>query len=257
MSERSNLVKSVIKALDLMEVLAGKGELSIGELNDHLGWDKSTIHRLLSTLREKGYVQQNSQNQKYRAGIKMFEIGNQVVERLGFRRQCQPYLESLAAMTKETVNLAVRDGKDIIYIDKIESSATIKVDLAVGKRLPMYCTGLGKAILAHMPEQEALNILQSETMIAHTPKTLVTPEAIQEQLALIRQKGYSLDDEEYVEGLVCVAAPIRNHRGEVMAALSIAVPQYRFVEGERTLHYTKKVAETAGKISSELGGFQL
>lgn len=257
MSERSNLVKSVIKALDLMEVLAGKGELSIGELNDHLGWDKSTIHRLLSTLREKGYVQQNSQNQKYRAGIKMFEIGNQVVERLGFRRQCQPYLESLAAMTKETVNLAVRDGKDIIYIDKIESSATIKVDLAVGKRLPMYCTGLGKAILAHMPEQEALKILQSESMIAHTPKTLVTLEAIQEQLALIRQKGYSLDDEEYVEGLVCVAAPIRNHRGEVMAAISIAVPQYRFDEGERTLHYTQKVAETAGKISSELVGFQL
>ena len=257
MSERSNLVKSVIKALDLMEILAGKGELSIGELNDHLGWDKSTIHRLLSTLREKGYVQQNPQNQKYRAGIKIFEVGNQVVERLGFRRQCQPYLESLAATTKETVNLAVRDGKDIIYIDKIESSATIKVDLAVGKRLPMYCTGLGKAILAHMPEQEAMKILQSETMKAHTPKTLITLEAIQEQLALIRQKGYSLDDEEYVEGLVCVAAPVRNHRGEVMAAISIAVPQYRFAEGEKKLHYTKKVAETAGKISTELGSFQL
>ena len=240
-----------------MEVLVQKGELSIGELNEHLGWDKSTIHRLLSTLREKDYVMQNAENQKYRAGIKIFEMGNQVVERLGFRRQCQPYLESLAALTKETVNLAVRDGKDIIYIDKIESSATIKVDLAIGKRLPMYCTGLGKVILAHMPKEEALKILRSETMTAHTPKTLTTVKALQEQLALIRKRGYSLDDEEYVEGLICVAAPIQNHRGEVMAAISIAVPQYRFTEGDKALNYTEKVTETAGKISAELGSFQL
>lgn len=256
MGERSNLVKSVLKALDLMEVLTQNGELSIGELNEHLGWDKSTIHRLLSTLKEKDYVQQNAENQKYRAGIKMFEMGNQVVERLGFRRQCQPYLESLAAVTKETVNLAVRDGKDIIYIDKIESSATIKVDLAIGKRLPMYCTGLGKVILAHMPEAEALKILQTEKMIAYTPKTLTTVKDIQEQLELIRNRGCSLDDEEYVEGLICVAAPIQNHLGQVMAAISIAVPQYRFEEGQKTLHYTEKVVETAQKISVELVSFQ-
>ncbi len=257
MGERSNLVKSVLKALVLLEVLAQNGELSIGELNEHLGWDKSTIHRLLSTLKVKEYVQQNTENQKYRAGIKMFEMGNQVVDRLGFRRQCQPYLESLATVTKETVNLAVRDGKDIIYIDKIESSATIKVDLAIGKRLPMYCTGLGKAILAQMPEAEVLQILRLETMIALTPKTLTTVQSIQEQLELIRKRGYSLDDEEYVEGLICVAAPIRNYRGEVMAAISIAVPKYRFEEGQKTLQYTEKVAETAKKISAELGSFQL
>jgi IclR family transcriptional regulator, KDG regulon repressor len=256
MAAKSNLVKSVIKAMDLLELLNQNGELSIGEINLILGWDKSTIHRLLSTLKEKKYVRQNPDNQKYVTSMKLFEMGNLVVERLGFRRQCQPFMEELALKTRETVNLAIQDGKDIIYIDKIESSATIKVDLGVGKRLPMYCTGLGKAILAYLPEDQVDRVLAAENLTPLTDRTLTSAAEIKQQLSVIRRTGYSLDDEEYVEGLVCVAAPIRDDQGGVMAAISVAVPQYRYDEGEKTLKYTYWVREIARRISDEVGKAQ-
>ena len=253
MAPRDNLVKSVVKALEILEILNLEAELGISEMADKLQWDKSTVHRLVATLKEKGYVSQNGSNQKYANSMKLFEMGNGVVERRGFRRQCQPFLEELAGRTHETVNLAVQDGKEIIYIDKIESRATIKVDLGIGKRLPMYCTGLGKAILAWLPEKEVDRLMADETFTVYTPKTLTNLPALKEQLSLIRKQGYSLDDEEYVMGLKCVAAPVLNHQGRPVAAISVAVPEYRFMEGQTGTDYAAAVLEVGRKISLELG----
>ncbi len=254
MSDRSNLVKSVIKALDIIEALDKKQELGISELSEYLKWDKSTVHRLVKTLKEKGYVVQNSSSLKYSNGIKLFEMGNNVVEKLGLRRQAQPYMESLAENTKETVNLAILDGKNIIYIDKIETPATIKVDLNIGKKLPIYCTGLGKAILAFKSEEGIRELYKGEdTFVKYTPKTVGNIEDLLEQLKEIKENGYSLDDEEYVEGLKCVAAPIRNYKDEVVAAISVAVPKYRYDEGGGNLDYINLVKKSAGEISKELG----
>lgn len=253
MSERSNFVKSVIKALDILEILDKKHELGISELSELLEWDKSTVHRIITTLKQKGYVIQNSANQKYANSIKLFEMGNNVVERLGLRRQAQPYLERLAGTTHETVNLAIIDGNHVIYIDKIESPATIKVDLNIGKKLPLFCTGLGKTMLAFMSEEDMNSLLSHEKFIQYTKNTVKNMADLGRQLRDIREKGYALDDEEYVEGLKCVAAPIRNYKGEVFAAVSIAVPKYRYEEGEKTFGYIRLVKETALEISRELG----
>ena len=253
MSERSNLVKSILKAFDILEILDKKQELGISELSEYLQWDKSTVHRLITTLRQKGYVVQNSSNQKYSNSIKLFEMGNNVVEKLGLRRQAQPYMEKLAELTHETVNLAIMDEVHIIYIDKIETPATIKVDLNIGKKLPIFCTGLGKTILAFKTEDEVKELLKDEDFIKYTSKTVENIGDLLDQLREIKDKGYALDDEEYVEGLQCVAAPIRNYTGEVVAAVSIAVPKYRYEEGQKNFDYIALVRNCAYEISRELG----
>ncbi|MCG8484809.1 MAG: IclR family transcriptional regulator [Clostridia bacterium] len=253
MGERTNIVKSIVKAFDILELLDKRNELGITEISEALGLDKSTVHRLISTLKEKGYVVQNASNNKYSNSFKLFEMGNNVVERLGFRRQAQPYLEHLARVTNETVNLAIMYDSNIIYIDKIESSATIKVDLNVGKKLPAYCTGLGKAMLAFMSQEKMEKIMADVEFIQYTNKTVADYPELLEQLKAIKQQGYSIDDEEYVEGLKCVSAPIFSYSGEVIAAISVAIPKYRYDEGEKNIGYANIIKKTAMSLSKELG----
>ncbi|SDK86814.1 IclR family transcriptional regulator [Natronincola ferrireducens] len=253
MSQRSNYIKSVIKALDILEVLDKEKELGISELSEKLNWDKSTVHRLVSTLKLKGYVVQSPTSPKYSNSFKLFEMGNNVVEKLGLRRQAQPFLEELLSKTHETVNLAIQDGPYIIYIDKIESPATIKVDLSIGKRLPIYCTGLGKAMLAFMPQETVTNLLKDQVFYPYTPKTVKSLSQLMEELTEIRRLGYSIDDEEYVADLKCIAAPIRNYHNQVVAAISIAVPKYRYDEGAENIGYVELVKTVCEKFSRELG----
>jgi len=228
MEKRSNLVKSIIKAVDILELLSREHELGITEISNILELDKSTVFRIVATLREKGMVDQNPITQRYHNSLKLFELGNRIVEDLGLRRIAQPVIKELAEKTRETVNLAILDGSSIVYIDKIESPATIKVDLPIGKRLPSYCTGLGKAILAFLSNEKVDEIIGTTKFEKYTLKTHLNKEEFLKELKEIRVKGYSFDDEEYVEGLKCIAAPILDFKGESLAAISIAIPSYRY-----------------------------
>ncbi len=254
MNKRSNLVQSVIRALNILETIDAHGELGISEISDKLGLDKSTVYRIISTLRYKGCVVQNNVNHKYSNSLKLWEMGNNVVERLGVRRQAQPFMERLVIESNETVNLAVMDGKYVIYIDKIESTEIIKADLNVGKRLPVYCTGLGKAMLSFMPKEKVRRLLQDEVFIKYTGNTVNNPSELFEQLEEIRRKGYSIDNEEYVEGIKCIASPVINHTREVVAAISIAVPVFRLDSGERDEGFLVRLVKAAAMdLSRQLG----
>lgn len=253
MVKKSNLVKSVIKALDIIEILNKENEMGISEISQKLGMDHSTVYRLVSTLKYKGYVKQNTKTKRYSNSFKLFELGNNVVERLGLRREAQPFLEELAENTHETVNLAVMDGKHVLYIDKIESTETIKVDLNIGKRLPSYCTGLGKVMLAYMPESKVKQLLKDEEFIKYTNHTITSIKELIEQLKEIRKQGYGIDNEEYVKGLVCLAAPVRISGGKVVAAISIAVPKYRYLGGETQPKYAALLKKAADSLSKKLG----
>lgn len=254
MTKRSNMVQSLVRALDIIELLDREGELGISEISSILGLEKTTVHRLISTLKFKGYVAQNKSNQKYSNSFKLFEMGNNVVEGLGLRRQAQPFMEELAEKSHEAVNLAILDGKRMVYIDKIESSETIKVDLRIGKRLPVYCTGLGKVMLAFMPEERVHEMFKGETFVKYTINTTDNIQGLMIELRRIKAQGYSIDNEEYVPGLVCVAAPVMSFRGEVVAALSVAAPKYRLEEGERDLDCMINLVRTAArKLSREMG----
>ncbi len=249
-------VQSVERALAIIEILDIHGELGIGEMSALLALEPSTVHRLVSTLRTRNYVLQNPENRKYRNGFKIFEIGSNVVRRLGLRRQAYPFMTELAELTGEAVNLAVRDGACVVYIDKIESQATIRVDLAVGKAMPLYCTGLGKVLLASLSDDDVSRLLGDGPFERYTERTVTDLLRLRSQLEEIRERGFCIDDEEYVPGLVCVAAPVRGRNGGVLAALSIAVPKYRYLEAPGRKDIIKDLVVSAARRLSESLGFE-
>ena len=246
-------VKSVQKAFLIIEELDSAGELSLGELSERLVMDKATIHRLLQTIKDSGYVNQNKENRKYSNSFKFLEIGNRVLEKTSTKSIARPFIEKLAYQTKETINLGVLVGTSIIYIDKIESLSTIKVGLNIGTGVPVYCSGMGKALMAFMPKENLNHLLDNITYIKHTKNTIVEQSMIMKALDRIKKEGYSIDDEEYVDGLICFGAPIFSFNGRPIAAISIACPKYRYDEKEHFNKYANMLLETANEISKRLG----
>src|SRR6056297_1425741 len=229
--KRENHVQSVIRALEIIECLNQKKELGITEVASSLSLDKSTVYRLINTLRYKGYVKQNPLNHKYSNTFKLFEMGTLEVDRTGLIRRVNPYLEYLAENTKETVNLAVLEGTSIFYVNKIESTEVIKADLGVGRSYPAYSTSLGKSILAFMPEDKVITIYKDQEFRSFTPKTVTNLDELLAQLRITRRRGYATDNEGLLPGLACVAAPVRNYDTEPIAAISVAFPRYRYPSG--------------------------
>ncbi|PKM84667.1 MAG: IclR family transcriptional regulator [Firmicutes bacterium HGW-Firmicutes-11] len=253
MEERSNRVKSIEKAMNIIEVLDNESELSLGEISERLAMDKGTVHRLVATLKYCGYVDQNLETKKYSNSLKLFEMGNRVVEKKGLRKVAEPFIKEAAALAGETINLGVQHEGNIIYIDKIETSETIKVGLNIGRRIPSYCTGLGKAILAFLSPERREELLSGVEFYPYTPHTVRDRESLERQLAMIREQGYCIDDQEYVDGLICIAAPVFDHNNDPIAAVSVSIPKYRYDAIGKKIDYISIAKNAAGKISGELG----
>lgn len=251
--DNSNNVKSVIKAFLIMEELDKAGELSIGDLSERLLMDKATVHRLINTIKDSGYVNQNLDSKKYSNSLKLLAMGNRVMDKSGVKHIARPYVEELAEKTGETINLGVRVGNKIIYVDKLESSSTIKVGLGIGTTVPSYCSGLGKAILAFTLEDELEEVLDSISFEKYTDGSITDRVLLNEEFKRIRERGYALDDEEYVIGLICIAAPIYDYHGNPVAAISVSSPKYRYDPNKHLTFYSSLVTEAAQKISRQLG----
>lgn len=251
--KRNQSVFSVIKAFQILELLNQKGSLTISQIHSTLHFNKSTISRLLNTLTELGYTQKISRNAGYVNTLKLFEMGNREVERLGVRRMAQPYLKHLACETKETINLAVLSGIHLIYIDKIESPDAIRVGYGSSKRIPAYCTGLGKAILAFMSKEKQEKLLVNAEFVRFTPTTITSQKLFKKDLDETKKRGYAYDNCEYEEGLACVAAPIINAGGEVIASISIAYPRARYVNNpEEEQRFAHLICTAARSLSLDL-----
>jgi DNA-binding IclR family transcriptional regulator len=251
--EKSNIVKSVEKALCIMDLLCDADELSLGEISQKLLLDKGTAHRLIATLKSSGYVEQNLANKKYSISFKIFEMGSKTVDKRGLRKTAEPFIEECSKQVGETVNLGIRNKSNIIYIDKIESHETIKVGLSIGKRIPLYCTGLGKVLLAFYDMELLDTILSEQEFISFTSHTVKNKEDLLKQLIKIRNDRFFIDYEEYIEGLICIAAPIFDYLNEPVAAISISIPKYRYDNKDKEIDYSKIVIDTANKISTKLG----
>ncbi|MCK8816718.1 IclR family transcriptional regulator [Natroniella sulfidigena] len=249
----SNLVKSVDRSINILEELAKYEEgLGVTELGNRLDIHKSSVHRLLSTLVYRGLVEQDSKTGNYKLGLKIFELGSKIFNDLEIREYAKLYLEELVEETGEAVHLAVLDQGEIIYIDKVESSNTIRMYSQVGKRAPVHCTGLGKAILAYLSEEEVDRIIETKGLPEYTENTITDPEQFKERLALIRNRGYAMDEIEHELGIRCVAAPIFNYNDEAVAAVSVSGPTMR-VSKDRIDELSKLVKEIGLKISQRLG----
>lgn len=251
--EKSNSVKSVVKAFLIMEELDRFGEMSIGDLSDKLQMDKATVHRLINTIKDAGYVSQNPDNKKYANSLKLLAMGNRAMEKTGVRHIARPYMEELSDKTGETINLGMLVGNKIIYVDKIESSSTIKVGLGIGVSVPSYCSGLGKAILAFTQPDELEELLGGIIFEKFTEHSLTSREHFQRELERVRKDGYAVDDEEYVDGLMCFAAPVFDFHGSPIASVSVSCPKYRYDANKHFTLYTGLTVEAAQSISGLMG----
>ncbi|MPM86838.1 Transcriptional regulator KdgR [bioreactor metagenome] len=213
---------------------------------------KSTVHSLLSTLLQLGYVQQEEREGKYSLGLKLFELGQVVYYSMDLRAISMPYLTELSKIDEETIHLGVLSGGEVVYVDKVDSPRSIRTTSKIGKRSPVHCTGLGKVLLSSLSDDEIKNIIESKGLAKYTDNTITDPVILFQHIQEIRKNGFALDNEEIEEGLVCSAAPIKNALGETIAAISVSGPAHRLTQ-ERLPKVTEDVIVACREISRKLG----
>jgi IclR family acetate operon transcriptional repressor len=246
-------LKTVERSLGLIEALAEEGSgYGLSEISRKLRLNKAVAYRILLTLMHHGYVVQDPVTRRYTLGIKLFELGSTVVNRTGLRKVALGPMGELGRLCRETINLAVLDGNEAVYLDRIECAAPLRADLQVGRRVPSYCSALGKVLLAYLPSEERETVLSTITFQRYTPRTIADPDQLRKHLEDVREAGFSLDDEEYIPGVRCLGAPVFNHHGRAVAAVSIAGPSVRLVR-ERILALVEPLKATAEAISRNLG----
>lgn len=249
-----DLVRSVIKSTMILELLSRNGELGISEIGTSLAIERTTVSRMVGTLRHLGYVKQNPENHKYSVTLKLFEMGMNEMDRLGITRLARPYMELLSRETGETVNLGILSSHYVLYVDTIQSSNPIKAGWETGRKIPVYACALGKVLLAYQKDEVLEDLLEEMQFHEFTTNTISDKDRLRSELKLIRKKGYSEDDEEYMKGLICLASPILGFRGEAMASLSLTIPGYRYkeqtFERERILDVLVSVSSS---FSREIG----
>lgn len=218
----AKIIKSISKSVDILNCFYENEELGIADLAKLVDISKSTIFDLVYTLAANGMLEQNPENSKYRLGIRLFELGSLYSNRNPISDVARRYGEELAVKYNATIHLGTHRDGQVIYLNKFESPGALVSYSRAGKRAPMSCTGLGKAMLAFLPESYKEAYVTSHPLPKFTEHSITTPEELDSDLALIRQRGYAIDDEEIELGLRCVAAPIYAGN-EVVGAMSISM----------------------------------
>ncbi len=247
-------VQSIDRAMMLLEELARHVDgCGVTHLSKLTGLHKSTVHRLLYTLMTKEYVMKDSETDKYYLGMKILYLGSSILDRLDVRKIAKPFAEELCHNSDEVVHLSILDNGEAVYIDKFESpNKSIRMYSQIGKRVPLHCTGVGKVLMAWLPEKEIEYILNSKGMKAFTKNTITDIKIMKKHLEEIKNKGYATDEIEHEEGIRCVAAPIFDLRGKVVAAISVSGPVLH-VTKERMPELIEEVLKTSRAISHQLG----
>ena len=253
--ERANArLSSVGNAARLLKAFSDREyELGISNLARRLGLGKSTVHRLASTLVDAELLEQNPETGAYRLGLALFDLGMLVRRKMSFVNEARPYLRALMESTGESVHLTVLDHGAVLYVNNIASPQAIRMQSNLGARVPAHCCSEGKVLLAHA-DAEVVEQLIAGGLPPRTPKTIVRAQQLRSELAAVRSRGYGLDDEELELGLRAAAAPVRDHRGQVIAALSIAGPVQRV--SKKTLHRFASEAMAAGRAVSKRLGYR-
>jgi len=252
--QNSGLTLTVKKAMDIMDCLGeASAPLSASEVGRRLGISRSTAYRLLTTLSAGGYVTQDADNPDgYRLGFKLLELANNLLETIELRQLALPYLKELRDLANETVHLVVMDRGQVTYVDKVECQQAVRMHSTIGRRGYAHSTAIGKAMMAFLPGETVAEIVEQHGLPPFTPNTITDPEALERELAQIRQQGYALDDVENEEGIRCVGAPIFDFQGKPVAAISLSGPAFRMTV-ERTQELSSAVKATAARISRQLG----
>ena len=243
-------VKSADRTLDIFELLAGEPQgLTVSEISERLGLARSSTHGLVRTLHARGYLMQNG-GRRFHLGARLIQLGLNVVDRLELRSAARGPLERLVAATHDTALLVVPDGGDLLYVDKILSDARdVRTDPRVSSRSPLHCSSLGKALLAALDDESVVQIVETIGLERTTEFSITDRDELLADLARTRERGYSIDRQEAVAGVFCVGAPVRDHAGRSIAAMSLSTIK-DFFDAERT---GPQVAAVAVDISRALG----
>ena len=221
------------------------------EISRRLGLHKSTVSRILSTLEHEGLVNQNPQTTKYRLGLGLISLAGVALGRLDVRGAAQPYLNHLVEVTQETINVTVLDGLECVNVERVASPKPIRYVGWIGRRTPLHCTAAGKVILAYTPPEQREALIQLP-LPRYTDNTIIDKAVLEKALAQVCRDGYATAQEEFEEGFSAIAAPILNHRCEVVGAIAVSGPTYR-LSSEQFESFVESLLETTGKASAELG----
>lgn len=250
-NEGKRHIQSVFRALKILECVAGRGNsVGLTDISKEMGLSKSTAHGLIATLEQYGYMKQDGITGKYSLGLKVFEIGQAYVSNLDLREIALPDLRELSLRYQETAHLAVLSGEDVVYIDKFDGSRSIGIRSRIGGRNPAYCTGVGKALLSGLSDIQIQDMYQGKTLERYTENTVVELVPLLEQIRQVRKVGYAFDAEEIEMGLQCIAAPIKDSKGVIIAAISLSGPCSRLPDMN---DIATDVAKTAMQISMRMG----
>ncbi len=250
--ESAGGVQSVDRAISVLEILAQRGEAGVSEVAADIGVHKSTAFRLLAALEERELVEQAQERGKYRLGFGILRLASAVPGQLDITHQARAICEQLAAHLGETVNIAVRRSHFVVNIDQARGPSAVATHNWVGELTPLHATSSGKILLAYMAPDERRKVLASAGLARLTPHTITSQRDLETQIQAAARDGYASSVEELEEGLNAVAAPVRDHTGAVIAALSVSGPVYRFT-ADRMREVTPDVVAAAAAISHRMG----
>jgi len=247
------IIQAVDRALRILDLFDEQSpEFKITEISEHMNLHKSTVHSLLKTLQLHGYITQNAENGKYKLGLKLVERGHSVVYGLDIRKIAKPYLIDLSMKTGQTTHLVILDGREGVYIDKVEGPLAVILYSRIGRRIPIHCSAVGKVLVSFKPKHEQKKILENYVFTSHTENTITNKNDFLQELQDVKQAGYALDNEENEPGVRCIAVPVRDHTGNVIAAISMSTLISR-VGDEKLKDLIELLKQTSMDLSSQMG----
>lgn len=248
-------IRAVERALSLLRVfLDHDGDLGATEISKHLNLDLSTTFRMLVTLQAQGFVEQDPTTGKYRLGVTCLELGSRFLRSNDIRKRALEAMDALRNEFGETIHLTVLDGNEVVYLEKLAGLHPIGfMSSRVGGRAPTHCTGVGKALLAYLPDEELRARFPSPRLTRYTDTTITDLETLRAELAQVRERGYAIDQQEHEIGVKCVAVPIFDHKG-IAAAMSVSGPVERMDQHMTEGGLIEKLKQAAAEISAQMGG---
>lgn len=241
------------RGFQILDLLAdSRDELGPTTLAARLSLHRSTIHRILMVLERHGLVRRSPARGKYSLGMKLFELGNRAIAQLDLPERAKPFLHKLVQETGEDAHICILDGTEMLSIAHVEGPCRVRIPATIGRRTPIHCTSVGKALIAYLPDAALEDLIAQLPLRRYTNRTLVTGAALQAELMRVRQRGFAIDNQEIEAGLRCVGAPIRNYTGRVIASMSVAGPAFR-LKNERLPAFVRAVMTAARGLSIDLG----
>jgi DNA-binding IclR family transcriptional regulator len=247
-----NTVQSIERAFDILELLSHEPKgLNLTKIGTLLDLHKSTVHRLLSVLKKRGYIDQEKESERYRLGPGFVELASLFLNSIELKTEAEPHLRQLSQITGQTVFLATLQGSEVVYLEKVEQYNSLRKYHIIGQRRPIFCTSLGKALVMHRPVEELKELIKGVPFEKFTPNTVQDFNSFLKDLEICRRRGWTSDNEEFEPDTRCLGAPILDYRGIVVAAVSAAWSAFN--PAITFEHIAPHVLEAARQISLRLG----